>query len=456
LSIRANFPVNRVFITGRPGKASYSMRIRLILAAALALALAAPSGAAASRYLPGSVIVKYKHGTSAGQRSVVQRIAGVRPEQSLPGGSKQLQVHDGDSVRQTVSELNADPNVAYAVPDYIAHASALRPNDPGFRKQWNFFGSYGIHMPDAWSLARKRHSPGGRGTVVAVLDTGVAYRNFKRYRRAPDLRHFVKGYDFVDEDRYPFDLNGHGTHVAGTIGETTNNRKGAAGIAYRTKIMPVRVLDSEGAGDTIAISRAIRWATRHHADVINLSLEFDSSVRASQIPDVVRALHYARHKGVTVVAAAGNQAESVVAYPARSSSVIAVAATTDAGCEADYSNAGVDVDVAAPGGGANSPNDDNEWDVRQCSRGRGRDIYQQTFTSSLRRFGLPGGYEGTSMAAPHVSGLAALIIGTHRLGRHPSPKAIQQHIERTARDIGPPGFDERYGYGLIDAAAALR
>ncbi len=433
------------------------MRNRLILVAALALALlAAPAGAAASDYAPGRVIVKYREGTTPNAQSTVQRVAGVQAKRRLPGGSRELRVKDGDSVRQTVAELRGDPNVAYAVPDYIAHASAFYPNDPAFRLQWNFAGTYGIKMPDAWTLARRRRSPGGRGTVVAVLDTGVAYRTFRRYRRAPDLRHFKRGYDFVGNDRYPFDLNGHGTHVAGTIGETTNNRRAATGIAYRTKIMPVRVLDAEGAGDTIAISRAIRWATRKRVDVINLSLEFDSSVRAAQIPDVVRALHYARRRGVTVVGAAGNQADSVVAYPARTSSVIAVAATTDSGCETDYSNAGDDVDVAAPGGGANAPNDDNAWDLQACSRGFGHDIYQQTFTSSLRRFGLPGGYEGTSMAAPHVSGLAALIIGTRRLGRHPSPRAIEEHIERTARDVGPSGFDSRYGYGLIDAAAALR
>jgi serine protease len=433
------------------------MRIRPILVAALALAsLAAPTGAAAASYVPGSLIVKYRQGTAPNVQTTVQRIVGVQTQRALPGGSKQLQVQDGDSVRQTLSQLRADPNVAYAVPDYIAHASALYPNDPGFKRQWNFSGTYSIRMPDAWTLARRHHSPGGRGTVVAVLDTGVAYRTLRRYRRAPDLRHFTRGYDFVDDDRYPFDLNGHGTHVAGTIGESTNNRKAVAGIAYRTRIMPVRVLDAVGEGDTIAISRAIRWATRRHADVINLSLEFDSSVRASQIPDVVRALAYARRHGVTVVGAAGNAADASVAYPARVSDVIAVAATTDSGCEADYSNAGRDVDVAAPGGGPNAPNDDNEWDLRACSRGRGRDIYQQTFTSSIRRFGLPGGYQGTSMAAPHVSGLVALIIGTKRLGRHPSPRAIQLHLESTARDIGPVGFDQRYGYGLIDAVAALR
>jgi serine protease len=291
-----------------------------------------------------------------------------------------------------------------------------------------------------------------------VLDTGVAYRDQGPYRRAPDLRSFVRGHDFVDGDRHPFDLNGHGTHVAGTIGEDTNNGIGAAGIAYRARIMPVRTLDATGAGDSVTISRGIRYAVRHHADVINLSLEFGPDLRASDVPDLVAAIRYARRRGVVVIAVAGNEASQELPYPARAEGVIAVAATTERGCQAEYSNAGADLDVAAPGGGPDAaPADDDAWGLAHCHPGvPGRSIYQQTFGSGLTRFALPSGYYGTSMAAPHVAGLAALLIASRRLGPHPSPDAVEHRIEETARDLGPRGFDMRYGNGLIDAAAALR
>ena len=384
--------------------------------------------------MPGEVVVRYESGPA-----------------------KQLELGDGESVREAMSELRRDPDVEYAVPNYIAHASAF-PDDPGFPLQWNFSGPFGINMPEAWALARGRGAPGGRGAVVAVLDTGVAYRRLGPFRRAPDLGSFVRGYDFVDDDRYPLDLNGHGTHVSGTIGEATNNGIGATGIAYAARIMPVRTLDRFGAGDAVTVSRGIRYAARHHADVINMSLEFPAFVNAGDIPQVMSAIRYAHRRGVVLTAVAGNGARAaVLPYPGRAHDVIAVAATTERGCQAKYSNAGAEVDVAAPGGGEDATPGNDAWDLAHCQPGvPGRSVYQQTFGRDPAHFALPAGYYGTSMASPHVAGLAALIISSKRLGSHPAPDAVQRLIERSARDAGPPGFDVRYGHGLIDAAAALR
>ena len=301
--------------------------ISTAVAAVLALTAAAPA-LAGPAYVPGEVLVQHKDGTT----------------KKLTGR---------DDVRESVRRLREDPDVAHAVPNYIAHASFV-PNDPNFGLQWNLTSQFGINLPAAWDLARASRAPGGKGVKIAVLDTGVAYERFRRFRRVPDLKRFVRGYDFVDGDRHPNDLNGHGTHVSGTIAQSTDNRVATAGIAYRAKIMPVRVLDADGAGDTFSIARGIKFAARKGAKVINLSLEFDSSVRASQIPDIVSALRYARRKGSLVVAAAGNQADTIVAYPARAKNVVAVAATTIRGCQADYSNSGVDVDLTAPGGGVDA------------------------------------------------------------------------------------------------------
>jgi serine protease len=408
-----------------------------VVAFVLLAAGAAGSATAAPAYVPGELIVK-------------------REGASTP---TTVAVPAGDSVKQAAAELSDRPGIAHARPNYIARASAYTPNDPGFPRQWNLAaGPAGIDMPEAWGQARRLGRPGGRGVIVAVLDTGVAYQRFGRFRRAPDLNRFVRGHDFVDGDRHPNDQNGHGTHVAGTIAQSTGNRVGTAGIAYRARIMPVRVLDANGAGDTLAIARGIRFAARRGADVINLSLEFDGGVRAAQIPDIVTALDYARRRGALVVAAAGNRGQPRVAYPARARNVVAVAATTARGCQAEYSNSGTDVDIAAPGGGADAANRDSPYDVATCQPAlHGEFIYQQTFTpGSVARFAIPAGFKGTSMAAPHVSGVAALLIGSRRLGPDPSPAAIEKRLEATARDIGSPGWDARYGSGLLDAAAALK
>jgi serine protease len=428
----------------------------LPLIAALWVLMLIPAGARAADYVPDEVIVRYAEGTGGGVAAQVAEQAGTEAVAGLPGGSEQLQIEDGDSVRGTIAELRKDPNVRYAVPNWRAHAAAEAPNDPGFRLQWNLWGTYGINVVEAWTLAEGLGAPGGRGAVVAVLDSGVAYERHGRYRRAPDLRRstFVHPWDFIQRDRHPNDVYGHGTHVAGTIAQTTNNRIGTAGIAFNAKIMPLRVLDAHGEGDSAAIARAIRYAARHRADVINLSLEFPPEVRAAEIPDVVSALHYARRRGAVVTAAAGNQTDIAVAYPARVSSVIAVAATTITGCQADYSNSGDDLDVAAPGGGADAPNADSAWDAAHCDPdSMGKPIVQQTFTRGVQHFGLPRIYEGTSMASPHVAAIAALLVATKRLGPSPTPGAIEERIESTARPTDRP---DRYGAGLIDAAAALR
>jgi serine protease len=291
--------------------------------------------------------------------------------------------------------------------------------------------------------------------VVAVLDTGVAYTNRGPFRRSPDVSRFgfVGGYDFIAHNHFPLDRNGHGTFVAGTIAAATNNRYGLTGLAFGARIMPIRVLDNQGEGEASTIAEGVRYAVRHGASVINLSLEFSSNVTASDIPELIEALRFARRRGVLVVAAAGNEAHRAIAYPARAPDVVAVGATTEHGCLADYSNDGSGLTLVAPGGGADAslagdPNCHPELPS-------GRDVFQVTFTgASPRRFGLPSGYEGTSMAAPHVSATAALIIASRVLGRRPTPARIVARLRATARKLGGGGDESLYGAGLVDAAAA--
>jgi serine protease len=353
------------------------------------------------------------------------------------------------------------PRRASAMP--VAHAAGtFVPDDPGSgsqpqgweQLQWNFAGPFGVNAPEAWANAIAAGRAGAAGVTVAVLDTGVAYTNWKGYRRSPDFAadQFVRGYDFVAHDSHPLDADGHGTDVASTIAEQTNNGYGLTGLAYGARIMPVRVLDSAGDGDAAAIAAGIRFAARHGAKVINMSFNFDPGVRAAQIPQVLAAIGYARRRGAVLVAAAGNEAASGVAYPARDPLVIAVGATTEFGCLSSFSNRGAGLDLVAPGGGPDAalPGDPD------CVAGRsGRSIYQVTLERpSIRRFGIGLDFIGTSMATPHVAAAAALVIATGAAGRHPSPAAVTARLERTARDLGAPGFDTDYGWGLLNAGAA--
>jgi serine protease len=441
-------------------------RVRRLAIACCALFAVLPLASARAgslAYAPNRILVKYATATPARARAAAARGAGAGATSVTAPHTRLLRLAPGVSLGAALHALRRRPDVTWAVPDYRAHAAALIPDDVGSgtqpgdwqQLQWNFSGPFGVNAPQAWSNVAADGAPGGKGVVVAVLDTGVAYATHGRFLRSPDFSRygFTGGYDFIARNRFPNDRNGHGTFVAGTIAEATDNRYGLTGLAFAARIMPVRVLDSAGEGEASTIAEGVRYAVRHGAQVINLSLEFSSNVTAADIPELLEALRYARRRGVLVVAAAGNEAHTAVAYPARAPNVVAVGATTEHGCLADYSNDGSGLTLVAPGGGADAslPGDPN----CRPEDPAGRDVFQVTFTaSSPRRFGMPGGYEGTSMAAPHVSATAALIIASGVLGRHPTPAQIVTRLRATARKLGGGGDEALYGAGLVDAAAA--
>ncbi len=397
---------------------------------------------------------------------VVFKFRGDRPEQTV-------HLPDGIGVRQAAAALRRSPRVAYAAPNYIATASAL-PDDPGplssqssppggwVAQQWNFLpwegtptatlptSPGGIDAVGAWRHLAEVGRGGARGITVAVLDTGIAYRNLgHRFRRSPDFGsdQFVPGYDFVDHDSIPLDENGHGTHVAGTIAERTDNGIGLTGLAYRAKLMPVRVLDSNGSGQANDIARGIRFAVDHGADVINMSFNFGCG---KNVPGIDRELRYAYRHGVVTVASIGNLgSEACVSPPATSPRTIGVGGSTEGGCLGSYSLLpGKGVDLLAPGGGA---------PVANCPSVSSRSIYQVTLKGgNPRRFGEPSSYIGTSMAAAHVSGVAAMVLASGVIPKNVSPEGrvnrVLRRLRNTARDLGLP--PAREGAGLIDAGKA--
>jgi serine protease len=427
-----------------------------LLALAACFAACAPAGATAA---PGSrrIVV----GFGAAPRASAAGAA--TPTREAAGRTAVVTVPSDQTVAAELRLVRARRGVRWAVPDFVAHAAGtVVPDDEGAghaagdwqELQWNFAGPFGIGAPEAWANLEADGVPGGQGVVVAVLDTGVAYANRGRFRISPDFRRsqFVKGYDFVGRDPYPNDRNGHGTFVASTIAEDTNNLVGVTGLAYGARIMPVRVLDTEGEGEASTIAEGVRFAVDHGANVINLSLEFSPGVTAADIPELIGALRYAHRHDVLVVAAAGNEGHTAVAYPARAPDVISVGASTEHGCLAAYSNDGSGLTLVAPGGG---PDADLPGDPNCDPEKPGRDIYQVTFTgNSVQRFGLPGGYEGTSMATPHVAATAALVIASGVLGPHPTPAQLTARLRATARKLGGGGDEALYGAGLLNAAAA--
>jgi serine protease len=423
---------------------------------------------------------------SAGAATGLSPARGFAPREvvlKLEGSprARTVELPRGLGVRRATATLRRWPRVAYAAPNYLATASGIAapsslalPNDPGplaippgppggwASLQWSFLpwsgpataplpiSPGGIDAVGAWRNLIAAHRPGASGITVAVLDTGIAYRSLgSRFRRSPDFAsgQFVPGYDFVQNDRLPLDENGHGTHVAGTIAERTDNGIGLTGLAYNAKLMPVRVLDRNGSGQADDIARGIRFAIAHGADVINMSFNFGCG---KEVPGVDEELRDAYRKGVVTVASIGNLgSESCISPPATSPHTIGVGGTTEGGCLGSYSLLpGRGVDLLAPGGG--SP-------AIGCPSVSSRSIYQVTLKAgSPRYFGEPGSYIGTSMAAAHVSGVAAMVLASGVLGPRLSPQAkveaIARRLSNTARDLALP--PARQGAGLIDAARA--
>lgn len=306
-------------------------------------------------------------------------------------------------------------------------------NDPLYQFQWNFDQ---VNAEAAWKSAD------GGSTVVAVIDTGVAFTRDEQ-RGYPALRDlestgFASGYDFVDDDDFPFDEHGHGTHVAGTIAQSTGNRYGVAGLAPGASIMPIRVLNADGRGTTADIAEAIRFAADNGADIINMSL-------GGPIPSqlMTDAINYAHRKGVTVIAAAGNNGWSIPSFPAANPNVFAVSATQFDRTKTFYSNYGRYIDIAAPGGNTR---------VDQNDDGRPDGILQETVTLKDPRNHEFALYMGTSMASPHVAGVAALI---HSQGVT-RPERIESLLMESADKNVPDYNESEYGAGLLDAGAAIQ
>ncbi|MGO8968393.1 MAG: S8 family peptidase [Myxococcaceae bacterium] len=383
-------------------------------------------GDASAGRVPGRVVVDFRDGTSAAVLAERGTSWGVSLRfNSLVGPQDGVAVIDGvEDVDSLLHAIRQSPDVEFAEPLLTYQAQSWTPNDPLYAKQWNLKL---IGMPEAWEVSH------GKGVTVAVLDTGVAYETRGPFVRVPDLQgvRFAPGYDFVNDTEHPNDDNGHGTHVAGTIAQATNNGEGVAGIAFEATLMPIKVLDAAGTGNSADIADGIRWAVDHGAKVLNLSLGGFGYSRV-----IENAVAYARRHGAVVVAAAGNHGDGTVAYPAAYAGAVGVGAVGPDGARAPYSAWGEQLDLLAPGG-----------DKRQGEEGG---ILQATIAKGAPGKPLYAFYQGTSMATPHVAGVAALLFAAGAK----TPDEVERALYAGASGAG--GWDAQRGHGLLDAAGALR
>ncbi len=382
----------------------------------------------AHEFAPGEVLVQFEQGFASAQAEGLMQQLGASFVETIYGSDIQVwRVPEGQE-KAAAERLNGEAGVAFAEPNYVA-SILVDPDDPNLWKQW---GHTKINSLSAWDI-----STGATNLVIAVIDTGIDETH-------PDLASkIVPGYDFYDDDSTPHDTNGHGTHVAGIAAAITNNTIGVAGMNWGARIMPIRVLGTNGNGYNADILAGINWAYQHGADVLNLSLGGTTYDPLMQL--AVTAAHDA---GALVVAAMGNNRTNgnPIMYPAAYSNVFAVAATAPDDTYSYFSQSGAHCDIAAPGGEMMSLGDpDGIYSTMPTYT-----VYFNTEYGYLKNYDY---LHGTSQATPYVSGLAALIWS---VAPTLSPDDVQGIIEDTAVDLGDPGWDVNYGHGRINALAALQ
>jgi len=366
--------------------------------------------------LAGDIVVDVQDDLSEDEIASLGKEYGLTLSDNSPGikddGKIEIAHVDPSRVAELVARLSRDARVEAAEPAGIARA-LFTPNDPKFAEQWHM---QRVGAERGWEYAC------GAGVTVAVVDTGIACYDEGGFMKGSDLggTTCVDGYNFVGKNTVAADDQGHGTHVAGTIAQTTNNGVGVAGLAYCAKLMPVKVLSGRGWGTMADVAEGIRWAADHGAQVINLSLG-----SSSKSGIVEKAVTHAYKKGVVVVAAAGNSGRSV-GYPAAYAGAIAVSATDKNDAIAWFSSRGPEVAIGAPGVA----------------------ITQQTICEAGKnKCEVFGVFNGTSMASPHVAGAAAILVGQGVT----DPDSVRAVLQATAT---PKEDKNLFGSGILDSGKA--
>lgn len=385
--------------------------------------------------IEGALVVDFADGTTLEQIQEFNQEFDVKARynsiHSLSSALTVVEVPEG-SMPEWLNRFSAHPLVTAVSPNYVytvcEEPSSGFPNDPEYKYQWHM---QQINTEDAWRWSS------GQGAVLAVIDTGVAYKDHGDYFRLVedlDKTAFVEGYDFVNRRKEALDDHCHGTHVAGTMGQSTNNGKGVTGVAFGSTLMPIKVLSGGGSGTLSGVADGIRFAADNGCAVMNLSLGGSSPAKVLD-----QAVAHAVKQGTVVVCAAGNSSSSRPGYPAGCEGAISVSATDFEEQLSWYSNHGPSIDIAAPGGDARS---DKNGD------GMPDGVYQNTIVPGKP---LESGYfnfQGTSMAAPHVAGVFGLAASLGVTDR----TALEALVMRNTRPQ-PEGSKEGYGAGIVDAGA---